>query len=546
MSNPVNGTRDALSAAILENPDDDAPRLVYADWLEEHGDAAARARGEYIRLGCRLACLREWDEGYVESTLRAYRLRAEHGKAWLPPAFPGDPERRSARCMVYNEHRGFLSRVRFGDKDEDGVRHWLAHLPITQAEFSHEAHREPALGWLGDPAIAERFRELEPWVEHDTDVAHRVLAQAFRSNNLRRLTLGGTFRGNATTPPAPAPGVVADLLRAPSFRRLEGLSLHNQHFTDEHFRHLALVDLPDLTELRAGHGLTPKSAQALARAKWFGQLTELDLTDNWRLGDGGLTALLKGMQPGRLRSLCLENCELTGSGWSALAAHGPASLVNLRVGEFSGAGSDFLRIAHGSYRLEALYAGSTVEQEDSQAAARLFSGPAVAGLRLLDWSHNHLGEEGAAALATAPFRETLRVLILKSRNHINDAGVRHLCSGSPWKNLAHLDLTGNPISPEEALTLVEHPNLARLVSLELTIEDRPHVFVKNLARSRAAARFRYLHLDCRLTASAVKALIASPHLDGLEGLTTGNVSDADRERLDAHFGPRRRAHYLFP
>src|SRR5260370_37026404 len=40
--------------AIDENPDDDGPRLVYADWLEEHGDTA---RAEVIRVQCELARL---------------------------------------------------------------------------------------------------------------------------------------------------------------------------------------------------------------------------------------------------------------------------------------------------------------------------------------------------------------------------------------------------------------------------------------------------------------------------------------------------------
>ena len=39
--------RDALLAAIRAAPDDDAPRLVYADWLDEHGDPD---RAEFIRL----------------------------------------------------------------------------------------------------------------------------------------------------------------------------------------------------------------------------------------------------------------------------------------------------------------------------------------------------------------------------------------------------------------------------------------------------------------------------------------------------------------
>jgi uncharacterized protein (TIGR02996 family) len=36
----------AFLAAILESPDDDSTKLVYADWLEERGDP----RGEYLRL----------------------------------------------------------------------------------------------------------------------------------------------------------------------------------------------------------------------------------------------------------------------------------------------------------------------------------------------------------------------------------------------------------------------------------------------------------------------------------------------------------------
>jgi uncharacterized protein (TIGR02996 family) len=39
--------------AIHTAPDDVAPRLVYADWLDERGDL----RAEYIRLGCNLAAL---------------------------------------------------------------------------------------------------------------------------------------------------------------------------------------------------------------------------------------------------------------------------------------------------------------------------------------------------------------------------------------------------------------------------------------------------------------------------------------------------------
>jgi uncharacterized protein (TIGR02996 family) len=42
---------DALLAAILTNPDEDTPRLVYADWLQENDEPE---RAEFIRLQCRL------------------------------------------------------------------------------------------------------------------------------------------------------------------------------------------------------------------------------------------------------------------------------------------------------------------------------------------------------------------------------------------------------------------------------------------------------------------------------------------------------------
>jgi uncharacterized protein (TIGR02996 family) len=40
----------ALLRAICAEPDDDTPRLVYADWLEEQGEALAAAHAAFIRL----------------------------------------------------------------------------------------------------------------------------------------------------------------------------------------------------------------------------------------------------------------------------------------------------------------------------------------------------------------------------------------------------------------------------------------------------------------------------------------------------------------
>ena len=46
------GVRKAFLADIIENIDDDTPRVVFADWLEDNGDPEW---AEFIRLHCHRA-----------------------------------------------------------------------------------------------------------------------------------------------------------------------------------------------------------------------------------------------------------------------------------------------------------------------------------------------------------------------------------------------------------------------------------------------------------------------------------------------------------
>ena len=54
-----------LLQAILDAPADDVPRLVYADWFDDHGDSV---RAEFIRLQCRRARLEPGD--YTDDALQ--------------------------------------------------------------------------------------------------------------------------------------------------------------------------------------------------------------------------------------------------------------------------------------------------------------------------------------------------------------------------------------------------------------------------------------------------------------------------------------------
>jgi uncharacterized protein (TIGR02996 family) len=88
---------EAFLQAIIENPDDDTPRLVYADYLDERGDpraefirvqiALARLSDEYIRLQSGLALLPD-DPRREELEAMERELLRDYGEKWAQPLRP--------------------------------------------------------------------------------------------------------------------------------------------------------------------------------------------------------------------------------------------------------------------------------------------------------------------------------------------------------------------------------------------------------------------------------------------------------------------------
>ncbi len=75
----------ALLAAIRAHPLDDAPRLVYADWLDEQGEESNAARAEFIRLQCEMELLLADDPRYLALEQREKALLDAWRKEWLAP-----------------------------------------------------------------------------------------------------------------------------------------------------------------------------------------------------------------------------------------------------------------------------------------------------------------------------------------------------------------------------------------------------------------------------------------------------------------------------
>lgn len=81
--------REALLRAICDNPDDDTPRLVFADWLQEHGE---EERAEFVRLQVRHTELLRYASSDTDNFARQAReLWVRHGSKWLAelPQIPG-------------------------------------------------------------------------------------------------------------------------------------------------------------------------------------------------------------------------------------------------------------------------------------------------------------------------------------------------------------------------------------------------------------------------------------------------------------------------
>src|SRR5262245_52295889 len=77
----------ALLQAIRNHPDEDTPRLMYADWLDEHGD---RDRAEFIRCQIEVARLPLLDPRRPAVMHRAVKLLSDNVGKWVAPFAPAD------------------------------------------------------------------------------------------------------------------------------------------------------------------------------------------------------------------------------------------------------------------------------------------------------------------------------------------------------------------------------------------------------------------------------------------------------------------------
>ena len=302
----------ALLAAIWEHPHDDAPRLVYADWLEETGDRSKVARAEFIRLQCEFAWLDEDDPGYRLGRAEANELVKQWGATWKT----GIP--RNMRGAKW--HRGFLQ------PDDRGIN-FAELLQMPTSELFAAPTRSFAV--MDAPL---RFDELLVWPHLDrldkfylrsAVPAGDWLARVFACDGLRNVCRVSLVDCPITVEQ------LESLLTAWQDRRIVELQVAGSKIGDEGLQ--MLLTHPVLAGVRelglTNCGLTAAGVRVLAESNYHPPVPGLSL--GWSpIGDEGIAELIRWPGLSRIQSLMLNNTQIGDAGAALLA--GCESLRALR------------------------------------------------------------------------------------------------------------------------------------------------------------------------------------------------------------------------
>jgi uncharacterized protein (TIGR02996 family) len=338
--------KEAFLEAIRESPDDDTPRLVYADWLDEHGESD---RAEFIRAQCALARLQAGSPERSQLQKRADKLLRAHGQGWFGPLL------KTFKKGVVVE-RGFLIEIR-GRVDQ--VLHHRADIaafaPVLQTLGVELGRRSTGLEGLLALDLTGRVRNLEFDRPNDQQLA--AIARAPARGHLDRLAILTAELEQGEEPVLllnDSPLVAA----ADRFDLAFGLYLHNDQPPNvatelevpNNARVLKGLRLPNLRGFGFG-GATEALAEQFAGLSWFGRLDWLNFQCAY-LGDSAVRVFLTSPNLGNLTRLSLgENGDVTDAS-AELLAHSPklGRLRELRLdwtgigdaGALALAGSPFL------------------------------------------------------------------------------------------------------------------------------------------------------------------------------------------------------------
>ncbi len=485
-------TEAALLRAIREMPDEDTPRLVYADYLDEEGDSA---RAEFIRVQVERARIPEGDPQRAALEDREHDLLAEHECAWL-----GVPPDDMEGLTEWEFERGFVNEIAANPYFMLGpgsdlcaahpVRRWSVQGgQMDMIEDLREAGRK---GWF---ARLEAI-DLAGWYTTIGELGQFLCRSNF--TKLRELDL--TAR--------PGLGDLPELLGYAPFRdqlKVLRCGAPAQYYDEGRLDVWELVralgtknSLEELTA--AGAQITADDLGGLLAAPCCERLKALDLRYNQIAPDGWVAFRAAKC---KLRELDISGTPLGGISLDNLLGCG--SLSELRQLQMNGCGSAMANL-HALARSRFWAQAESLRTQHGSvpeiSLEPLFTATGSPALGILDVGQNWLRDGGVAQLCESQWAGSLTYLDLSS-NYLTDEALRALARSGRFKKLHTLHLNGNSVYHQEGAEQHESITDAGL---------------KSLAECPDLANLRVLSVSgTRITADGVDAVLNSPHwrLSGL-------------------------------
>ena len=345
--------------AIIADPHDDVARLVFADFLEEYGDA----RAEMIRLQFQIADLDRWDKSRSRLRTRELKLLREYGVFGTTPdvakvtgyrggfvdaveltvtrflklqdelftAAPVRDVRLKSRSVKFQKIRdskwlGQLSALAL-DRNEASDDDYVAVVSaptmtrLNRLEILSGDMTSAGVQRLANAANLQSVKELHLWTWNVDDQAAQAIADSPVLNSLESLEI----RGRQTDMS------VQLLANSPNCNSLRSLRIDGS-LTDASIQYLQNGASCELMESLNFELLPEQFANAFDTAKTFAELKNLTLQMEWRNGRRA------GISPEvleRLLTCCpkLEMLDLTRTGISdksAAVLAGHPMLQNLK------------------------------------------------------------------------------------------------------------------------------------------------------------------------------------------------------------------------
>ena len=455
-------------AEVVANPQSDDPRLIYADWLEEHGDQ----RGEFIRVQCELDKSNDLQKEFYELGVRSTQLTAEHGEKWASEL---EQDLRKSEFK-----RGFIDKITIRAlalvKGADSL---FASTPINELRIVYLKNQGKKVAEL--PQLSQvRGLDLSNLTIPTDDLL--AVIKSPNLSNLESLSLCNyswydSTVGKALTSFASRDklqsltinagrdhSIFTDVCEGPGFPNLTDLTLWSEENINENLDSLDKLNVPKLKSLRVCSRLNVKDCETLSKLS-LGRLESLNLKNTKIparglaiISDSGAFKTIKHLD----LSYCdigirsfehlfdldnLQHCESLDLSHSSLATektlrkiiglianHPLPNVKRLILGSFDDLGLEPLFHPNSFPKLESLHLDSVVINDE--VANKILAHPIRERLKRLTFSGARFAENSAEILRESVFPNLFSLRFLDSFCHLENTQFSELSSDSVLKLLS--------------------------------------------------------------------------------------------------------------